>query len=76
MITIYTKGCQFDDVKGAYCRIYDPISQAEFLRYNLSENIDNISNGNIIATIKKNQNSWSFKARGYYTKNTEKSSDI
>jgi len=34
--------------------------------------MDNLSNGNIIATIKRApNNTWSFKARGYYTYNTK-----
>lgn len=64
VISIYTEGRQFDDVKGAYCRIYDDASNAEFARFNLSENKDNVSNGNIIANFKKMKSnfgvSWSF----------------
>jgi stress response protein SCP2 len=60
---------QFDDVSGAYCRIYDG-HQSELVRYNLSANKDNISNGNIVANFKRNGAQWTFKALGYYTKNT------
>jgi stress response protein SCP2 len=65
---------QFDDVKGAYCRIYDDKTGSEFVRYSLSENMDNISDGCIVASLNRHEdndtNSWSLKALGYYTKNT------
>ena len=70
VITIYTAGDEFDDVRGAYCRLYDPMTGQEFVRSNLSQNRDNISNGNIVANFKRNGNTWTFKARGYYTKGT------
>jgi tellurium resistance protein TerZ len=70
VITIYTAGDEFDDVRGAYSRIFDGITGAEFIRFNLSANRDNISNGNILANFKRNGNGWTFKARGYYTRNT------
>lgn len=83
VISIYTEGSQFDDVKGAYCRIYDAASKAEFARFDLSENRDNISNGNIVANFKKtkskdgsNGSLWSFQARGYYTQDTSRAVDI
>jgi stress response protein SCP2 len=50
-ITIWTAGNQFDDVKGAYCRLFSGKSQ--MVRYNLSKNMDNISNGNIVANFKR-----------------------
>jgi hypothetical protein len=73
-VTIYTRGNQFDDVKGAYARLVDPITKKEFCKFNLSRNLDNISNGAIVASISRvgnpSQKQWSIKARGYYTKNT------
>jgi tellurium resistance protein TerZ len=53
VITIYTPGKQFDDVKGAYCRLMDHDSKAEICRFYLSDNQDNISNGNIMANFKR-----------------------
>jgi hypothetical protein len=73
-VTIYTKGNQFDDVKGAYARLVDSNTKKEFCKFNLSRNLDNISNGAIVASISRvgnpSQGQWSIKARGYYTKNT------
>ena len=58
-------------MKGAYARILDQASGKEFCKFNLSRNLDNISNGNIVATIARaGLNEWSIKALGYYTKNT------
>lgn len=51
VITIYSPDKQFDDVDGAYCRLLEHGSNAEICRYNLSENKDNISNGNIMANL-------------------------
>ena len=70
VITIYTYGDEFDDVRGAYSRIYDPKTNQEFVRTNLSQNKDNISNGNIVANFHRNGAGWTFKAMGYYTKGT------
>ena len=53
VITIYSNGMQFDDVKGAYCRIYDDKTGSEFVRYSLSENMDNISDGCIVASLNR-----------------------
>jgi len=68
VVTIYSSDKQFDDVKGAYCRIVSKGS--ELCRYDLSDNMDNVSNGNIVANFKRVGETWSFKALGYYTKNT------
>lgn len=38
VITIYDRGKQFDDVKGAYARITDSNKGNEFCRFNLSKN--------------------------------------
>jgi hypothetical protein len=38
--------------------------------------MDNISNGNIVANFKRNGSGWSFKALGYYTKDTRRSSEM
>lgn len=51
VITIYTDGFQFDDVKGAYCRLMS--DGFEFCRYNLSKNRDGVSNGSIMASLKR-----------------------
>ena len=74
VINVYEHGKQFDDVKGAYCRIQS--GGSELIRFNLSDNMDNTSNGNIMANFKRVGNSWSFKALGYYTKNTKKASEV
>ena len=76
VITIYTAKDQFDDVSGAYGRIFDAKTEAEFIKFDLSANKDNISNGNILANFKRNGNNWTFKARGYYTKGTRTANDI
>lgn len=77
VITIFTSNRQFDDVKGAYCRIYDPQSREEFCRFSLSQNIDNISNGNIMGNFARTRSGgWCFKARGYYTQGTKSTARI
>ena len=68
VITIYTRGNQFDDVSGAYCRLMEHGSNSEICRYNLSNNKDGVSNGNIMANLKRQPGGqWSVKTRGYYT---------
>lgn len=70
MITVYTDGKQFDDVRGAYCRLHS--NGQEFCRFNLSLNRDGVSNGNIMANLKRQPGgAWSLKARGYYTRDTK-----
>jgi stress response protein SCP2 len=76
VITIYTDGQQFDDVKNAYVRIVDPKSRNEFCRFNLSNNKDGISTGNIVGCIKRNGDSWTFKSLGYYVKNSPTSDQV
>jgi stress response protein SCP2 len=71
VITIYSSGQQFDDVKNAYVRIIDPKSRNEFCRFNLSNNRDNISTGSIVGCIKRNGDSWTFKSLGYYVTNSK-----
>lgn len=52
-------------------------SNREICRYNLSENRDGISNGNIMANLKRQPGGqWAVKARGYYTKNTRTYKDM
>ena len=58
----------FNDVKGAFCRIYEDKTKAEFVKYDLQENHDNISTGCIIASLGRNEDSWALKARGYFVK--------
>ena len=76
VITIYTRNHQFDDVKNAYVRILDPKSRNEFCRFNLSDNKDNISTGNIVGCIKRNGDTWTFKAMGYYCTNADTCDDV
>ena len=47
------KGKNFKNVENAYCRLMEGDSGKEFLRFNLSGNQDNISNGNIIGYLKR-----------------------
>ena len=75
-ITIYSGGMQFDDVSGAYCRIMHGTTKKEFCRFNLSLNLDNISNGCIVANINRCGDGWTLKARGYYTKNTKTAQQV
>ena len=70
VITIYTDGKTFFDVKGAFCRLFDKNSNKEFCRFNLSENLDQISNGCIMCSIAKFSSNWGIQSRGYYTKGT------
>ena len=51
---------QFDDVSGAYCRIVDPESKKTFCRFELSDNKDGVSNGNIVCVMTKCHEYWSF----------------
>ena len=67
VITIYTSGLTSLNIKGAFCRIYDETTNAEFVKYNLSENLDGCSNGCIVASLHKHGDSWALKAREYYT---------
>jgi tellurium resistance protein TerZ len=77
VITIFTSNRQFDDVKGAYCRIFEIQSKEEFCRFSLSKNIDNISNGNIMGNFSRTRSGgWFFKARGYYTRETKSTARI
>lgn len=76
VITIYTKGKQFDDVSKAYVRILDPKSKQEFGRFNLSDNKDGVSTGCIVANIRRNGDSWTFKSLGYYVTNADTCDDV
>ena len=76
VICVFTGGKQFDDVKGAYCRLYDPKTSKEFCRFNLSKNQDNISNGCLMCSIAKFSSNWGIQSRGYYTKGTQTASHI
>ena len=76
VINIYTTNMTFSDVKGAFCRIYDETSNAEFVKYNLEENTDNISNGCVVASLHKYADSWSLKARGYYVRDIRFGTDM
>lgn len=51
VITVFTNNYQFDDVKGAYCRLYEKNTGKEFCKFNLSLNKDNLSNGCIMCSI-------------------------
>ena len=64
---------KFDNVQGAYARIFD--GKNELCRFNLSDNKDGISNGNIVGYFERTSNHWSFKALGYYTKLTSMGRD-
>ena len=72
---------QFDDVSGAYCRIYgfDGTKKKKFCKQDLSNNKDGISNGIMICVIQKSTEKiedsddrvyWSFKELGFYTADT------
>ena len=74
VINIYEFKTKFNDVKGAYCRIYN--GNNELVRFDLSANMDGTSKGNIVANFKRNGNHWTFKALGYYTEDTTMSSDM
>jgi len=50
-ITIFSGSYQFDDVKGAYCRLFDKQTKKEFCRFNLSKNKDGVCTGNIMCSI-------------------------
>jgi len=76
VITVYTKGKQFDDIKNAYVRIVDPQSKKEFMRFNLSNNKDGVSTASIVANIRRNGDSWTFKALGYYCSNADTCDDV
>lgn len=77
VITINTHGSQFDNVTGAYCRIFDEVSKTEFARFSLLENKDQESNGNIMGNFSRTSDGgWFFKARGYYTRNTTMSRNM
>ena len=76
VITIYTAGHQFDDVSNAYVRILDPKSRSEICRFNLSNNKDGVSTGNIVGCIKRNGDTWTFKSLGYYVKNADTCDDV
>jgi len=54
VITIYTRGKQFDDVKNAYVRILDPKLKREICRFNLSDNKDGVSTGCMVANLRRN----------------------
>ena len=68
VITIYSTHT-FNQIKGAFCRIFDDQTKSEFVKYNLSEltKDDETSNGCIVASLHKYEDSWALKARGYYT---------
>ena len=68
VITIYSTHT-FNMIKGAFCRIFDDETKSEFVKYNLSEltKDDETSNGCIVASLHKYEDSWALKARGYYT---------
>jgi hypothetical protein len=58
----------------------DPTTSKEFCKFNLSRNLDNISNGVVIASFSRvgnpDEGQWSIKARGYYTKGTRERPDM
>ena len=66
VITIFSTH-KFNEIKGAFCRIFDGETKSEFVKYNLSEITDMTSNGCIVASLHKYEDSWALKARGYYT---------
>ena len=76
VVTIYTRNKNFSQVKGAYCRVVESRSNKEFCNFNLSLNLDRVSNGNIVANFKRAGQGWTMKARGYYTSGTYTQSDI
>ncbi|KAL4508061.1 hypothetical protein ABPG72_021434 [Tetrahymena utriculariae] len=77
VITIYTGGKQFDDVKGAFCRLVDPKSKKEFCKFNLSKNQDGVSTGCIMCCLTRYQNNnWAISPKGFYTKNTSTSLQV
>jgi stress response protein SCP2 len=77
VITIYTRGNQFDDVSGAYARISDNLKGNEFCKFNLSNNRDGVSNGCIMANIRRyGEDEWTITTRGYYTENTHMYKDM
>ena len=77
VVTVFTYNKHFDDVQGAYCRIYDMESDQEFCRFSLSKCVDYCSNGCIIGSFQKTKHdNWMFKARGYYTKDTKSTARI
>ena len=42
----------------------------------MSDNKDNISTGNIVGCIKRNGDTWTFKALGYYCTNADTCDDV
>eukprot|EP01080_Neovahlkampfia_damariscottae_P002155 gene2155-2020_t len=64
VVTIYSKGFSFQNVKGAYIRLIDQAKKKEMCRYKLSGSYS--SNGMIMSSIFRNPNSnqWKFKAIG------------
>ena len=74
VINIYSSGKSFNNVKGAFCRIYDAASNVEFCRFDLSQDgqvLPNTCNGNIVANFSKVGDNWILTANGYYTKGTQ-----
>ena len=51
VINVYTWNRQIDDLSGAYCRLNS--NNQEFCRYDLSLNKDGVSNGCIMASLKR-----------------------
>jgi tellurium resistance protein TerZ len=70
VVTIYTSGKNFSQVKGTYCRIFEG-KKSEFCKYMLYHNNDGVSNGCIVGNFKRNGGGWTFKALGYYTSGTK-----
>jgi tellurium resistance protein TerZ len=53
VITVYTTGKTFNNVSGAFCRILDSKTHKEFCHFNLSNNRDGKSNGNIMGVLRR-----------------------
>ncbi|KRX06675.1 hypothetical protein PPERSA_07909 [Pseudocohnilembus persalinus] len=69
-INVYSTNTQFDDVRNPYTRLL--IQNTEMFRINLANNKDGISNGCIVACIKRqDQDQWYIQSKEYYTKNTK-----
>ena len=77
VITIYSSGKSFKNVSGAFCRVLDKTTKKEFCHFNLSNNRDGVSNGNIMGVFRKvGDNKWAFTAKGLYTKGSSSPSNI
>ena len=75
-MNVYNDGKSFSDVQGTYCRLYDTTTNKEFCRFTLSSCLDKMSNGNIVAELKRQGDKWTMKGMGYYTKETRNSTPM